>query len=126
MENKIKQLTEKQQREFALICASRAVDKVNIPELTDYFTLVCLEVESDMLEEVKREEEFWSAYRSVYSTVKGDVLEDTRKRAVYWASDGATGEAACITAYLVSDGATDEAENKIQNEILDNMLMQDN
>ena len=50
-------MNKKQQREFALICASRAVDKVDIKELNEYLMLICFAVESDMLEEINKTED---------------------------------------------------------------------
>lgn len=62
MKELIKKLTEKQQREFALICACRAVDRIDNEEIISYFTLICLAVEADMLEEIKGVGEYELAY----------------------------------------------------------------
>lgn len=89
MEDLINRMNEKQQREFALICASRAVDRVDIPELNEYFMLICFAVESDMLKEIKACSEymsaFWVAYKAgVRVTYSADFW------ASLWAADRAS------------------------------------
>lgn len=122
MKNRIKKLTEKQQREFALICASRAVDRVNIPELNEYFTLVCFAVEADMLEETKKTGEYraayWVADQAAYRAAYW-VAYRAAYWAAYWVADQAANRAAYWAAYRAADR---KKETKIQNEILDNML----
>tara|TARA_R110002096_G_scaffold399852_1_gene596332 strand:+ start:910 stop:1206 length:297 start_codon:yes stop_codon:yes gene_type:complete len=84
MNKLIKKMNEKQQREFALICASRAVDDVNISELNDYFTLICLGVESETLEEIKGTSEYraaywsagWAADRAAYRAVEREIQKE--------------------------------------------------
>ena len=56
---------EKLQREFALICASRAVDRANDEKLNEFFTLQCLIVESGDYD-LKTCEEWKSAWASAW------------------------------------------------------------
>ena len=71
MKKLIGKMTNRQQREFALICASRAVDRVNVPELNEFFMLVCFAVESGMLVEIKGS----AAYRAAYSAAERGIQE---------------------------------------------------
>ena len=89
MKNLISKMNKKQQREFALICASRAVDKVDIKELNEYLMLICFAVESDMLEEIKACSEYMSAFWAAYKAGVG-VAYSADFWAALWAADGAS------------------------------------
>ena len=102
MKKLIGKMTNRQQREFALICASRAVDRVNVPELNEFFMLVCFAVESGMLVEIKGS----AAYRAAYSAADWAEFQTTYS---------ATGSTACWAAYSA-------AERGIQEQIALNIL----
>jgi len=86
------------QREFAILCAARAVDDCNIAEVHEYFNLILLAHNEDILQEIKTDEAYsaadWEAYWEAY-------------RAAYWAADWEAYRAADRVAYRAAHSAAD-------------------
>lgn len=98
-------LPEKLMREFAFICASRAVDNCDIEEVKEFFTLVLFIYESGDLD-LLDSSEYWAA-----------------KRATYWATERATYWAAKrVTYWAAVQAACWAKEENIQKEILINLI----
>ena len=75
----------KLQREFALICAARAVDRVNDEKLNELFTLQCLIVESSQYD-LKSCDEWDSASTSAWDSACASALSWSSALASAWAS----------------------------------------
>ena len=84
---------ERQQREFAFLCASRSVEDCDVVEVKEYFTLILFIYESEML----------------------DLLDSDDYSAASWAADSAAYMAAYRAAYRAAYMA---AEREVQLEIV--------
>jgi len=102
-------LSEAQLREFALICASRAVDGADISEVTTYYILNLLMPESG--DDLTLCDEYRDAYWSTNS-------------AAYRAAESAADLAAHSAAYRVASWvASSESEREVQVEILKGIVL---
>ena len=126
-EDKIKAFTknitelEKLQREFAFMCAARAVEGCEVQEVKDYFTLILFIYESGELELLNSEEyssafsaAYWVIYR-VADWAAYRAADSAASRAPYWA--------AYMAAYRAADWAADSAaEREVQVEMIKCLL----
>ena len=100
---------EKAQREFAFLCADRAVTDCGITEVIDYFNFILLIYEFGDLELLKSED-YWSAYWAA---------DPDADRAAYWAANWAADRTADRAAYWAANWAADrDAEREVQLDIL--------
>jgi len=104
-------------REFALICACRAVEQCDSQEIKDYYDLVLLIYTSKEIV-LKDSEAYsaadWAAYRAACSAAY---------RAADWAACSAVDWAAAWAADAAADWAADAAtEEDIQKDILINLI----
>ncbi len=102
---------EKLQREFAILCAARAVDICNVVELQEYFNLILLGHAENILQEIKTTAEYWAvdsaADRAAYRPADWAAY-----RAADWAAYWAAYRAADWAAYRAADGAADWAAER--------------
>ena len=91
-------------REFAFMCAARAVDECDLSEVKDFFMLILFQYEASYLFE--HDEEYWAAAQAA------NCAADC---AAYWAADWA--------AYRAADWAVNrDAEQNIQIEMIKYLL----
>ena len=108
---------EKAQREFAFLCADRAVTDCGITEVIDYFNFILLIYEFGDLELLKSED-YWSAYWAAYWAANWAADPDA-DRAAYWAANWAADRTADRAAYWAANWAADrDAEREVQLDIL--------
>ena len=104
---------EKQQGDFALICASRAVEKTKTDAVKEFFTLVIFIVQNNFYY-LKDSEEYRAADSAAYSAAD---------RAAYRAADSAAYSAADRAADWAAYSATYRAaEREVQLEIAKNLM----
>ena len=124
---------EKAQREFAFLCADRAVTDCGITEVIDYFNFILLIYEFGDLELLKSEDywsaywaadraadraAYWSAYWAAYWAANWAADPDA-DRAAYWAANWAADRTADRAAYWAANWAADrDAEREVQLDIL--------
>jgi hypothetical protein len=123
----IKEL-EKLQREFAFICAARAVESGNCQEVKDFFALVVLQYEAGILFEYN--EDYTAAYWAA-ALAADSAAGRAAYRAAYWAAYRASYRAADLAACRAADlvayrasyrAAYQAAERKTQVEIIKYLL----
>ena len=108
---------EKAQREFAFLCADRAVTDCGITEITDYFNFILLIYEFGDLELLKSED-YWSAYWAAYWAANR-AADWAANRAANRAADRAADRAANCAAYRAAEWAANWAvEREVQLDIL--------
>ena len=100
---------EELQREFAFMCAARAVEGCNVQKVKEYFTLILFIYESGELD-LLDSEEYWAADRTAFKAADRTAFKAlaagwTGHRAAYWAADRTADGAAGWAAYSVAGSA---------------------
>ena len=101
-------------REFALICALRAVERVNIPEITYLYDIALLEyISGERIDYAERYAADSAAYYAGDSS-----LYFTAHFAAYYAGDSSL----YFAAHFAAHSSADSAEEEIQKEILIHLI----
>jgi len=101
-------------REFALICALRAVERVNIPEITYLYDIALLEYISG--ERIGYAERYAAYYTSSYAA------HSAAHYAAYYAAHSAAHYAAYYASSSAADSVAHYTEEEIQKEILIHLI----
>ena len=123
-EDKVKAFTQnipelaKLQREFAFMCAARAVEACDVQEIKDYFMLILMIYESGELE-LLNSEEYWAADGAADGAAYSAADCAAYSAADWTAADCAADEAADEAAYWAAYRA---AERAVQVEMIKYLL----